>query len=148
MNLSIQTAALIKDAAHFAGELASRARHAVGFDEVLNQPQDAKSAVKPEEFADAVRTRLSEAGIPLAANQTLNIGVQHDGTIQVDSDHPQAAQIESILNGDPFLASKARQLYRGSGHYDEVFRVMISSDLTRDASLGNILQAPGGYPNW
>ena len=148
MNLPIQTAALIKDATRFAGELASRARHVVGFDEVLHDPQDAKAAVRPEEFAESVRIRLADAGIPLAANQTLNIGVQHDGTMQVDSDHPRAAQIETILNGDPSLASKARQLYRGSGQHNEVFRITISSDLTRDASLGNILPAPGGYPNW
>lgn len=150
MSLSLANVALIRSAAQIATGVAGRVGQAIGFDEVLHrQPteksgsDEVKSPTSETELrqglTDAVRQELAKRGVEL--NQTLELRVDSGGSLQVESNHPQAAEIEAILHSDPTIRQLASELSAIAG------TASISIDLTNSGVTGNMF-GPGGYPNW
>ncbi len=79
--------------------------------EVVSAPADSSSAPL-QDLSDQIVRLLSESGIQV--NESLEVSVLEDGQVRVESDRQDAAQIESILTGDPQVRSKAIE-YRKSG---------------------------------
>ena len=177
MNLPLEptalaSAKLIGGASRFAARIADRVGDAIGFDKVLRDGADEKPAENPQQIlgqlVQAIRDRLGQLGVN--PNQMLELSVTQQGRIRVDGNHRRAAEIESVLNGDPQLVSLASRLHRtiDSGNEAISFRIAEQnpgsvtdpSHLTTSPGTGNILQtgqgmingstprSPGGYPNW
>ncbi len=136
MNLPISAAAAVIGAAKLAQGIAQGVSGAIGFHDVLSQPSEAETGEALQQLTEAIGQRLSGAGIEV--NQELPIGVTDDGQLRVDSNHPRAAEIESLLNSDDQITAAARRIALSGS----------VSVLTIPAGTGNIAGGSGGYPNW
>ena len=150
---------MLRTATQLAGGVASRVGHAIGFDEILNRsppadPGDAATASEStasespasestgrerEKLAATIRLELARHSIDV--HQTLDLRVQEDGSLRVDSHHSRAAEIENLLNGSEQVLVAAGNLAR------QQRTNQISIDLTSSVEPENMV-APGGYPNW
>jgi hypothetical protein len=61
-----------------------------------------------KEFAKRLRERLQLTGVDV--NQPLGLEQEPWGSIAVDQNHPQQAQVEAALAADPLLSSEFHQL--------------------------------------
>lgn len=140
---------MLRSATQLATGVAGRVSEAIGFDEIL-QRAPAESEVAPvqdaaaadelkQQLTDRIRLKLAKHSIDL--NQGVELRVNQDGSMRVEGNHPQGAEIEALLNSDPDSARLAGELAKTSGANQ------ISIDLTSSGAPGNMF-GPGGYPNW
>ncbi len=163
MSFPISNAAVIRGATQLAGEVANRVSQAVGFNDVLRGAEDTgqtgeldfKSLLK--KLSADLRERIEGLGIGVETNHGVNISVHAGGKFRVDSNHPRAAEIESVLNADKKLVKAGHELVQAGGptaitidpaDIDKSAAVAGGRGLTSGSVVGNILNAPGGYPNW
>lgn len=149
MSFSLANLAMLRGATQLAGGVASRVGHAIGFDEILNRSPQAESGEAAmasestgrvrEKLAAAIRLELARHSIDV--HQTLDLRVQEDGSLRVDSHHSRAAEIENLLNTSEQVIASAGDLARQQGTN------RISIDLTSSVEPENMV-SPGGYPNW
>ena len=161
-------AATLAGAANVASHVVSKLADAVGFDEILqDQPSDAASAGAAQhdgqteadasappfgpahwldQIVDAIRQRLSHAGVP--ADAALELDAQPDGRLRVDGDHPKAAAIEATLSADDGLRQRVAQYIQAGGATKISLGSNRNNDLTKFPVAGNIQDRVGGYANW
>ena len=167
LNLPIN-AATIAGAANVASHVVSKLADAVGFDEILQDRSsetasasaaqhdgqaDADASASPsgpahwlDQIVDAIRQRLSHAGV--SANSTLELNAQPDGRLRVDGDHPKAAAIEATLSADDGLRQRVAQYVQAGGATKISLGSNRNNDLTKFPPAGNIQDRVGGYANW
>lgn len=129
LNLPISPTAVV-GAMRMAGRLASGVREAISFDDVLHQNKAADAAepgAEPlseaeespsvvellQQTVEAIREKLRASG--LATDQPLEMRVDQDAELEMVSDHPQAAAIETLLAGDSGVRSMVSRLHRAGG---------------------------------
>ena len=150
LSFPLANVALIRSAAQIATGVAGRVSQAIGFDEILQgATADATDDVSANDsvgaadlkrhLTDAIRQELAKHSIDL--NHPLELRVHHDGSLRMDGNHPQGAEVEALLNSDPASVRLAGELAKATG------TPTISLDLTSSGALGNMV-GPGGYPNW
>ena len=146
MSLSIPSATLILGAARLAQGVASRVGQAIGFEDVLHgadapqQTESGEPSALSTQLVEAIRSRLFQSGLISmdgGPNQSLQLGVNQDGTLRVSGDHPRAAEIEALLASSPSIVETAGKLAQ-SGEVSE-----ITIDLTSPSVQANIPVTPG-----
>lgn len=140
MSLPLSPITTFLGAAKLAQQTARGISQAVDFDEVLQSASPSEIGSMVAKLTDSIRQRLSKFGV--TANPPLTVGLQERGELTIEDDHPQAAEIEAILNADPQLTAAAQRL-RSLGGPSQV-----TVDLTIPDAERNILGSPGGYANW
>ena len=136
LSLPISTAAAVVGAVKLAQGIAQGVSQAIGFHDVLSETSAGDASDSLEQLTQSIQQRLSDSGIQV--NQELPIRITEDGQLRVDGDHPRAAEIEAVLNSDRQITESAKRLTAPGS----------VSGLTIPIDKGNIMDSPGGYPNW
>ena len=104
LSFSLANVALVRSATQLATEVAGRVGEAIGFDEILQRTPAAAGGVGGEplpeiastdaalqrRLTDTIRSHLAKRSITL--NQPLELRVHQDGSLRVDTDHPQGGR--------------------------------------------------------
>ncbi|MEM1068207.1 MAG: hypothetical protein AAGI63_04880 [Planctomycetota bacterium] len=146
MSLPISTSFV----ARTAGQVAKQFGQVFGFEDVLAESKpiatvDADDTAKSElkaQLIQQIQSRLKESGLDL--NHPLELSVETDGKIRVESQHTRAAEVEAILANDAEIRQLAQQWSAAGNRQAGASPI----DLTIPASTASILPVPGGYPNW
>ena len=140
MSLPLQTIGAVAEAAKIAQGIsrgvARGVSDAMGFHAVLSEPGSADDVQAAADLIEKIRDRLAQLGVEV--NQDLPIGISTNGQLQIEGEHPRAAEIESVLNSDEQISQLVGRLSASQQ----------ASGLTIAAAQGNIRNSAGGYPNW
>ena len=120
LSLPISPSAVASGAAKIVQSLAGQVSHVTGFDQVLQDAGVVSKDVEPVEtesldaesltgtLTEAIRQHLARwAG---ETNPVLEVSVTNGG-LQINGNHPRAAEFEALLSQDPEIGVLAQQLY-------------------------------------
>jgi len=100
-----------------AGSIANKTAPSSSFADLLATEQSKSEVSVPEirsKLTSAVEAVLARVGVP--ADPAMTLITNPDGTIELESDHERAVEIEANLNEDAAVQAFARQLAaRGDG---------------------------------
>ena len=142
------TLAAARTAVQVAQVAAQKIGDAIGFDEILQGASSGSPAIAEGEsladlqsqFTHLASETLSKRGI--SANPRVSLRVGNQGQIEVTGDHPQAAQIEAALAGNPDLSTLAKKVLASLGTSlgtpEARMELPLPDDLTIPPSMMNI----------